>query len=50
MTPTKPYYLSRSSAASGSKVAIINGRSYVYIINGVWAGYWVPTGGGVTVR
>ncbi len=39
-----------TSAASGAKVAIINGRSYVYIINGVWADYWVPTGGGVTVR
>ena len=50
VSATRPYTLGRSSSAAGSKVAVINGRSYVYIINGVWANYWVPTGGGVTVR
>jgi Bacterial Ig-like domain len=47
---SKPYTLLRASSASTSRWAVINGRGYAYIINGVWAGYWVPTGGGVAVH
>ena len=50
VSSSKGYTLSRSSSASTSTWAVINGRGYAYIINGVWAGYWVPTGGGVTVK
>ena len=34
--------LSRPSGASASARAIINGRPHFYVIDGVWAGYWVP--------
>jgi len=47
---TKAYTLAASSSASADRWAVINGRAYVYIINGVWAGYWMPVGSGVTVR
>jgi spore germination protein YaaH len=50
VTATKPYTLSTASSASTSRWAVINGRGYAYIVNGVWAGYWLPTGGGVTIR
>ena len=47
---TWSYTLARSSSASADKWAVINGRPYVAIVNGVWAGYWVPIGSGVTVN
>jgi hypothetical protein len=50
VSSSKRYTLASSSSASTSSWAVINGRGYAYILNGVWAGYWVPTGGGVTVR
>jgi Bacterial Ig-like domain/FlgD Ig-like domain len=39
---TKTYSLARSSSASASSLAVINGRTYVLITNGIWAGYWIP--------
>jgi hypothetical protein len=42
--------LSQSSSASSDRTAVINGRRYLRIINGIWAGYWVPNGNGVTLR
>jgi hypothetical protein len=41
VTATKTATLSRSSAASTDRRAIINGSPYLYIINGIWAGYWI---------
>ena len=34
--------LGKSSAANISARAIINGRPYLAVINGIWAGYWLP--------
>jgi hypothetical protein len=34
--------LSRRSGADAAGWAIINGRAHYYVINGIWAGYWVP--------
>ncbi|MEO8246696.1 MAG: Ig-like domain-containing protein [Chloroflexota bacterium] len=34
--------LAHPSGASASARAIINGRPHFYVIDGVWAGYWVP--------
>jgi len=50
VSATKTYTLAASSSASADRWAVINGRAYVYIVNGVWAGYWMPMGSGVTVR
>jgi hypothetical protein len=47
---TKRYTLASSSSASADRQAVVNGRTYAYIVNGVWAGYWMPVGGGVTLR
>ncbi len=47
---TLSYTLAHSSSASADRWAVINGRPYVSIINGVWAGYWMPLGSGVTVN
>jgi len=49
VSAAKAYTLSASSSASADRWAVINGRGYVYIINGVWAGYWMLVGSGVTV-
>jgi len=50
VSATKSYTLARSSSASADRWAVINGRAYVSIVDGIWAGYWMPVGGGVTVR
>jgi spore germination protein YaaH len=34
--------LGKSSAANTSGRAIINGRPYFAVVNGIWAGYWLP--------
>ena len=47
---SKSYTLVSASSASTDRWAIINGRAYVSIVNGVWAGYWMPVGSGVTVN
>jgi len=47
---SKSYSLARASSASADRWAIINGRAYVAIVNGVWVGYWMPLGSGVTVN
>ena len=31
------------SSAHGDRDAVINGRWYVRILDGIWAGYWMPT-------
>ena len=50
VSATKSYTLARSSSASADRWAVINGRAYVLIVDGIWAGYWMPVGGGVTVK
>ena len=50
VSATKSYALARSSSASADRWAVINGRAYVLMVNGVWAGYWMPIGTGVTVK
>ena len=47
---TKPYTLPRASGASADRSAVISGKTYVKIINGIWAGYWMPLGGGVALK
>jgi len=34
--------LSRRSGADAAGWAIINGRPHYYVIDGIWAGYWMP--------
>jgi len=41
VTASKAATLASSSSASADKRAIINGRAYLGIVNGIWAGYWV---------
>jgi len=50
VTASKAYTLARGSSASASGLAVINGRSYVLIANGVWAGYWVPESAAVVLN
>ncbi len=45
----KAYTLSRASGADADRRAVINGVDSVHIINGIWAGYWVPLGGGAVL-
>jgi spore germination protein YaaH len=47
---SKRYTLSRSSWASAGAQAIINGRTYLAIINGVWAGYWLPASSSIVLK
>ncbi len=46
----KTYSLAKSSSASASSLAVINGRRYVLISNGIWAGYWIPMSSAITLR
>ena len=41
VTGMKAATLSRWSTASTDARAIINGLSYLHIVNGIWAGYWI---------
>jgi subtilisin family serine protease len=41
-TGTRSATLSRTSGADVSAWAIINGRAYVRVVNGIWAGTWLP--------
>jgi hypothetical protein len=50
VTASKAATLPRSSGASASKRAIINGRSHLLVTNGIWAGYWVPESSSTLVR
>ena len=49
---TKAYTLARSSSASANRRALVPSRSgtWLYITNGVWAGYWVQTSAGVVLH
>jgi hypothetical protein len=38
---SKSYTLTKSSTASATRRAIINGAWHLYVSNGVWAGYWL---------
>jgi hypothetical protein len=42
VTATKSYQLGADSGANVTARAIINGRPYLWVINGIWAGYWLP--------
>jgi peptidoglycan/xylan/chitin deacetylase (PgdA/CDA1 family) len=39
---TKRAVLSRASGAAISRRAVIHGRPFGEVVNGIWAGYWVP--------
>jgi hypothetical protein len=41
VTATRSYTLGKSSGASVSRRSVINGAVHLYVIDGVWAGYWV---------
>ena len=47
---SKSATLVSSSGASADKRAIINGRAYLGIVNGIWAGYWVAESASVYLR
>ena len=38
----KPRTLRSASSAHANRSAVINGRPYVAITDGIWAGYWMP--------
>jgi peptidoglycan/xylan/chitin deacetylase (PgdA/CDA1 family) len=42
LTATKARSLTVSSGARADRRAIINGRPYVRMVDGIWAGYWMP--------
>ena len=47
----KTYSLARASSAhAGTQALIGSSTSYLSIVDGVWAGYWVPIGSGVGLR
>jgi peptidoglycan/xylan/chitin deacetylase (PgdA/CDA1 family) len=39
---TKRAVLSRASGAAISRRAVIHGRPFGEVVNGIWAGYWIP--------
>ncbi len=47
VSATRSYTLSRNSSAGVSRRAVINGKWYLYVVNGIWAGYWIPESGSV---
>jgi spore germination protein YaaH len=47
---SKTYTLSSKSSAAASSRAVINGRPYLHIANGVWAGYWVAESSAVVLQ
>ena len=47
---SKSATLLSSSGASADRRAIINGRAYLDIVNGIWAGYWVAESTSVYLR
>jgi uncharacterized protein YkwD len=47
---TKRYDLPRASGASTSMRALIGGRPYLRIVDGIWAGYWIPESGRAYVK
>jgi hypothetical protein len=50
MTASRRASLSRASGAAVTSRAVINGRAYVAIMNGIWMGYWMPLGSGVVLN
>jgi len=47
----KTYTLGRASSAHANAQALIgSSTSYLRIVDGIWAGYWVPIGAGVGLR
>jgi hypothetical protein len=44
VTGSRTYRLTAPSGASASGWAVINGRPYFRVANGIWAGYWVQDG------
>jgi len=46
----KTFTLTRASGASASTQAFIVTKTYLLIVNGIWAGYWVPVGSGVGLK
>lgn len=47
---TRSATLARPSGASADRWVVINGRQYVRITNGIWAGWWMPLGGGAVIH
>jgi glucose/arabinose dehydrogenase len=46
----KTFKLTRASGASAGTQAFIGTKTYLLIVNGIWAGYWVPVGSGVGLK
>ena len=49
VTARKAYTLPAASGAAATHVAVINGRRHFLVMNGVWAGYWLPDTAGVSL-
>lgn len=45
LTATKAATLAMAGAVHADRAAVIGGRRYVRIVDGAWAGYWMPAGG-----
>ena len=43
ITGSRTASLSRTSGADASAWAVVNGREYFLVANGIWAGQWLPT-------
>jgi hypothetical protein len=49
VTGSQAFTLGSASGADADARAVINGGRYLHIVNGVWAGYWVPESASVHV-
>jgi hypothetical protein len=49
-TDAKAYRLPDPSGAPATAYALLNGEPHLFIAKGVWAGYWMPIGDGVTLQ
>lgn len=50
VTEEMPFNLSADSGAPAMAYAHFNGRPHVFIVEGVWAGFWMPLSDGVALR
>lgn len=50
ITASKRVTLRSASGANTTGRAIINGRLHLYMVDGAWAGYWMPVSSGVALQ
>jgi len=47
-TASRRVTLSHASSAHADRLAIVNGTMMLEIVDGIWAGYWIPLGSGLS--